>query len=888
MISLITFCLAIFILASIVQPWINNARIKVLIEELQRIKQIVEELGDRPSQKSVLPAQAKPLATIAQQEGTTPLAAAQQVRSTGQLEEQVTPSSKAPDPTTASPRDSRDTPSFERFFGAHLAVWVGGAALALAGIFLVKYSIDQGLLSPTVRVTLATVFGLLLLYCGESVRQRSSLANGTKIALSLAGAGIVVLYGAIFAASSLYDLLAPLPAFLGMALITALAVYLSLQHGPAIALLGLLGGFLAPTLTSSAQLSTPILFSYLFLIFLGLSTVSRQRNWSLLTNFSLICCFIWFIYSLNLVALPNDRVWLGLFLLAISVVTFLQSDLIAKKEAMATTSCPTRSGNSFYYFSLAGSLILMAILTAKADYSLTEWILFAVLAFGSLGLAYYNDKLYGLTPWLTMAVNLVLLLNWRPDNQLAWLVTLLFFASILALTGYYLMWRRSQPLKWATLTASSSTLHFLLAYSRGLPHAFATSTPLFWGVLALLIAAVAFYVIQQLYYQEGDTKIKQQLLAVYTSLATFFFTLALTIELKYEFLTVAIAAQIMVLAWINKRVSIAALRKIIALVVIAFVLLLTPQLLTLLQLVIYSLLETQLPFQRVIPIAQWPLFQLGLPAIMLLLAAQQLRQQETGPLISALELAALALLGLMGYYLIRHLFHPDSEVLFVKASLLERGVASNLLFIFGLLCLWIGRHYQRASFSLAGVLLCLGSLFRICYFDLLLYNPLYGKEAVLGIPVFNTLLLPFAAPLLWSTVARQEFDSLGHKHWSRVIATVQLILSFALVTLLVRHYFQGSYLSGRATNLEVYSYSLVWLLLGIALLASGIWQASKTLRNAALAIIVLTVGKVFLYDASELQGLYRVFSFLGLGLSLLGLSYVFSRYVLRQSNDRET
>ncbi len=45
----------------------------------------------------------------------------------------------------------------------------------------------------------------------------------------------------------------------------------------------------------------------------------------------------------------------------------------------------------------------------------------------------------------------------------------------------------------------------------------------------------------------------------------------------------------------------------------------------------------------------------------------------------------------------------------------------------------------------------------------------------------------------------------------------------------------------------------------------------------------LTVGKVFMIDAAELEGLLRVFSFLGLGGSLIGLSYFYHKFVF----DRE-
>jgi uncharacterized membrane protein len=51
------------------------------------------------------------------------------------------------------------------------------------------------------------------------------------------------------------------------------------------------------------------------------------------------------------------------------------------------------------------------------------------------------------------------------------------------------------------------------------------------------------------------------------------------------------------------------------------------------------------------------------------------------------------------------------------------------------------------------------------------------------------------------------------------------------------------------------------------------------MRYASLVVMLLTVGKVFLYDASQLTGLWRVVSFLGLGLSLLGLSWFYSRFI---------
>jgi uncharacterized membrane protein len=67
--------------------------------------------------------------------------------------------------------------------------------------------------------------------------------------------------------------------------------------------------------------------------------------------------------------------------------------------------------------------------------------------------------------------------------------------------------------------------------------------------------------------------------------------------------------------------------------------------------------------------------------------------------------------------------------------------------------------------------------------------------------------------------------------------------------------------------------------LGISLLVAGTWRKGRVIRIASLPVMVLTVAKVFIYDAWELEDLWRVASFLGLGLSLMGLGWFYMRYV---------
>ena len=88
--------------------------------------------------------------------------------------------------------------------------------------------------------------------------------------------------------------------------------------------------------------------------------------------------------------------------------------------------------------------------------------------------------------------------------------------------------------------------------------------------------------------------------------------------------------------------------------------------------------------------------------------------------------------------------------------------------------------------------------------------------------------------------------------------------------------------SGTIADAEQYGYSAAWTLYGLMLLGLGTWMRSQLLRYASAVVILLTVLKVFLIDASDLTGLYRVASFLGLGLSLIGIGYLYQRLLFRR------
>jgi uncharacterized membrane protein len=93
---------------------------------------------------------------------------------------------------------------------------------------------------------------------------------------------------------------------------------------------------------------------------------------------------------------------------------------------------------------------------------------------------------------------------------------------------------------------------------------------------------------------------------------------------------------------------------------------------------------------------------------------------------------------------------------------------------------------------------------------------------------------------------------------------------------------------GPTSNAEQYTYSVVWLAYAIALLLAGIWLRSRPARLASATITALTVAKVFLVDMADLTGAWRALSFIGLGLVLVSIGWLYQRLLFpRRSANAE-
>ncbi len=183
----------------------------------------------------------------------------------------------APPPPVSSPARSPLTASVpaelapirwirEFFLGGNAVVRIGSVILFFGVAFLLRYLAEHTRVPIEWRLAGIALGGVALLVVGWRLR-----VSRTGYALALQGAGVGVLYLTVFAALRLYALL---PAAIAFPLLAAVAILLGvlavLQNSLSLAILGVVGGFLAPVLASTGQGSHVALFSYYALLNAGI------------------------------------------------------------------------------------------------------------------------------------------------------------------------------------------------------------------------------------------------------------------------------------------------------------------------------------------------------------------------------------------------------------------------------------------------------------------------------------------------------------------------------------------------------------------------------------------------------------------------------------------
>ncbi len=219
--------------------------------------------------------------------------------------------------------------------------------------------------------------------------------------------------------------------------------------------------------------------------------------------------------------------------------------------------------------------------------------------------------------------------------------------------------------------------------------------------------------------------------------------------------------------------------------------------------------------------------------------------------------------------------------------------------ILALLLLWAARHRTLAPLIHSGVFVMflamgMASVRGIAYapverFDLIVNYRLLGLLLVIVASLILAVLMGKMKNVDW---ARESADAIG-------VFSVVLIL--VLLTGETRDFFEkklllltppgtdAAYSTTALENMKQLSLSAIWLVYSISLMGLGIWRRLRSLRVIAIVLFGVTILKIFIYDLSFLETLYRIFSFIGLGVVLLLVSYLYQHYkeVILQKEPKE-
>ena len=760
---------------------------------------------------------------------------------------------------------------WEQRLGARAFIWVGAVTLALAAVFLVRYSIEEGYLSPEVRVILAALFGFGLIAGAEKVR-----AKDDRVAQAMAAAGVAALYGSLFSAVALYGMISRVAAGGGAIALTAFAIGVSLRHGIFVAGLAFVGGFLSPAIIGSEVPNTPVLFGYLLAIAAGTLWVIRLRGWWLLGWGVLAGSALWTLVWM--LSGADGLLWVGLFLVAVAGLF-----VWATWRRMGEAENPPKhvAAQVWTALGVTGVLLVVLLIQERSEQAIVPWLELALHGAGLYALGRWAPRFQhvaGLAPILSLAA-LFLWWWWPPIpppgtawdvGRFAWLTIL--YGGLYAAGAFALMWNAGRPGFWAALAVGAALSHFLLCW--WILRTEVTGTP--WGLISIGLAAPFLVGAERLSHWRQRMTGATEALGYLAAGVSFFIAAAIPLELSREWITVAYAIELAAVAAIAAKLDLLTMRRIcwglLAIVVVRFVL--NPEVLK------YPL--------GVAPLINWILWGYGISIAALFVGRHYLKATRDDRLVQAVEATIALLVFVLITLEVRSLFQRNT-MMEPHATFMERAAYVLIWGGFALAALWLARLRHDLVTLWAWRLSGLLAVATVLVMQVLVANPIFESADVGQLPILNGLLVAYAAPAVMAALARRWMNEVeSDKNVVVLAGVVASILAFVYVSMEVRHFFDPGFERGGfgAEGIELYTYSIVWLLFGVALLALGFVRGTAALRHAGMVLVCIVVAKVFLIDMAGLQGLLRVASFLGLGAALLGLGYAYRRFGFDQPTQK--
>ena len=767
----------------------------------------------------------------------------------------------------------------------------------MGGLFLIRYTIEAGIFGPGVRLTMAALLGLVLIAGAEFIRRTGFKvpvqgAAGAYIPAILTAAGAFILFGTVYAAHGIYGFIGPTVAFTLLGVIGVATIAAALVHGQALAGIGLVGAMVTPALVAAEAPNPWALFGYLAIVLAATGVIARMRDWKLLMAAAFAGTGIWTILymtdapGVNLppscssmpsrlpcwplsgsaaaarknpqpgsTGRPSRRLSLSPFRhWACPSIRTLPPPAMPCRARFCSPPCwPSRSiGHERCRFSMPpGSSTVMIYLGIIPPTSIGS-----DFVGGSLGVdgqpAVVSDALtrnigigLGL---LFIAAGFWAARRWAastPIRAASWAA----WGVIAPLVVLLALWFTFGNLDRDLLYAAVAALLVVVFAAGGEWIARAEEPPLKGGAsvsFALGGAAVAGLLMLHMAFGSGWTTVLIGAAAIVPALATRW--------RSYP-----------VLGWISVAAVIAVLGR-----------------------VAYDPTIVGAGLLSTTPVFNWLLLGYGVPALAFGFAAWQLARTTNGRPRLAMEAAAALFALLTLAMLVRHAMHGgviDTGAM----TLAEQAIYTLIAIGAGAILVAIDMRSPSSVLRYGSMAAGVASVAFIVIRHFVVLNPLLSDESTGQIPVFNLLFLAYLLPAVAAGGLALYARDKRPKWYAQMLAVVAAMLALAYATLSVRRLFKGEFIglwSGLG-QLETYTYSALWLAIGVALLTAGVWLKSQVLRIASAALIAIAVLKVFLFDMSELEGVLRALSFIGLGAVLIGIGLFYQRLLTRAAKDAD-
>ncbi|WP_051048651.1 DUF2339 domain-containing protein [Rhodopseudomonas sp. B29] len=799
--------------------------------------------------------------------------------------EELSPALAAAPSLAPPPEAPAARPGFEERIGTRWVVWVGGLTLALGGFFMVRYSIEQGLIGPGVRVLLGGLFALGLLVAGEVTRRKESITQISALPIAnipaiLTAAGTAVAFATVYAAYALYNFLVPATAFILLGLVALGTLAAALLHGPALAGLGVVAAFATPLLVSSAEPNYWALYVYLVVVTAAAFGLARIRLWRWLAVTTIVLAFLWTLAGLAGASLAPlaFHVIAGFALAAVLVVcNFLFGPSLDDGRIEPVSSA-----------SLSAVLLATAFIVVGEGHSDAAMIVFAVLIAATLGVAWRSAAAAAAVGVASVLVGLVFL-SWvvqsNPEilvvpggalpgiggNPLAGSVTAHLVVAALFAIGFAGGGMAAQgrspsaavPVVWAAAGVFTPLALLVALYAR-IAH-LDRSIP--FAIVAVLLAAAFAAATEVLTKREHRPGLAISI-ALFATGTLAALALALTFALEKGWLTIALALMSAGTAWISLQRPIPFLRWLAA--ILAGIV------------VVRIGMEPRIVGDAIgtTPIFNWLLWGYGVPAASFWLGSIWLRRRGDDVPLRSVESAAILFTVLLAFLEIRHAVN-GGDVYRDNAGLTEVALQVCVALAMSIGLERLRRRSHSIVHNIAAVLLAVFAVLASLLGLLLLDNPLFWRIQIDGV-VLNQLLLGYAAPAFLALLLSYAVAGLRRPFYANSLAAFALLMGLAYVSLEIRRLYQGPVLSvGDTSDAEQYTYSLAWLGCGVLLLGAGLLFDSQRARLASAVVIGLTICKAFLIDMSTLTGVYRALSFMGLGVVLVAIGWLYQRILFR-------